>query len=630
MLCSVCAVGNPDQAVTCRSCGSPLSAQEATLPEQAIPSGTVLQGGAFVVDGILGQGGFGITYKGRDTTLNRTVAIKEFFPQAQGCVRRGTTVHPSGGITLVEFQEERTKFLEEGQRLAQFQHGSIVRVFSLFEQNNTAYMVMEFLKGKTLLTMVEESGPLDEQLAVQLVEQVAGALEVVHKENIIHRDIKPENVIVTTDRRAVLIDFGTAREFAVGRTRNMTTMLTPGYAPLEQYGQRARFGGFTDIYALGATTYYLLTGQTPIQATDRAAGVELAAPRRLSSRISSQASDAIMWAMEMRVDKRPQSASEFAQAVRGTRSPPSNGSTMGSTPTPRFIFIGLSVCIIGVFVAVSLLNAPQPVAPHKRHTDAQAVPEPAPPRPEPAVPEFREPQEPDDFVAQGLAWFRKSEYDRAIADFTEAIRLNPQYVQAYDNRGLTWYYRGDYHRAIADSTEAIRLNPQYVQAYNNRGLAWFGKEEYVRAIADFTEAIRLNPLYVQAYNNRGLASYGKRQYDFAIADFIHAIRINPQYTNAYYNRGLAWFGKEEYDRAITDFTEVIRLNPQYAQAYYMGGLARFYKGQLELAIADFSEAIHINPQYVDAYWRRAAAWRALSNSDAAIADEDQARRLNAR
>ena len=100
----------------------------------------------------------------------------------------------------------------------------------------------------------------------------------------------------------------------------MTTMLTPGYAPLEQYGQHARFGVFTDIYALGATTYQLLTGQVPIQATDRAAGVELAAPRRLNSRISRQVSDAVLWAMEMRVDKRPPTASDFVQAMRGARS----------------------------------------------------------------------------------------------------------------------------------------------------------------------------------------------------------------------------------------------------------------------------------------------------------------------
>src|SRR5271157_1326336 len=333
MFCSVCEVDNPEGTLVCRSCGSPLSAPEAAISEQVLPAGTMLQSGSYLVEGVLGQGGFGITYKSRDARLNRTVALKEFFPQAQGCLRRGTTVHPSGGITVGEFQEERNKFLEEGQRLAQFQHPSIVRVFSLFEENNTAYMVMEFLKGKTLLKMLEETGPVEERLLVQLIEQVAGALGMVHQANVIHRDIKPENIMLVEDNRAVLVDFGTAREFAAGKTRKMTRILTLGYAPLEQYGQHARFGIFTDIYALGATTYHLLTGQVPIQATDRAAGVELAAPRRLNSSISRQVSDAVMWAMEMRVDKRAQNASDFVQAIRGTRTASSNGSTTGSTAT---------------------------------------------------------------------------------------------------------------------------------------------------------------------------------------------------------------------------------------------------------------------------------------------------------
>jgi serine/threonine protein kinase len=335
MRCAVCNTDNPDAAVACRSCGSALAVEDPAASEQVLTTGTVLQGGAFVVEGVLGQGGFGITYKGRDARLNRTVALKEFFPQAQGCLRRGTTVQPGGGITIGEFHEERNKFLEEGQRLAQFQHSSIVKVFSLFEENNTAYMVMEFLKGKTLLKMVEETGPLEERLLLQLIEQVAGGLGVVHQANVIHRDIKPENIMVAPDNRAVLIDFGTAREFAAGKTRKMTTMLTPGYAPLEQYGQHARFGVFTDMYALGATTYHLLTGQVPIQATDRAAGVELAAPRRLKSNISRQVSDAVMWAMEMKVDKRPQTASDFIQAMQGARSASSNKSNKGSTASPH-------------------------------------------------------------------------------------------------------------------------------------------------------------------------------------------------------------------------------------------------------------------------------------------------------
>jgi serine/threonine protein kinase len=268
---------------------------------------------------VLGQGGFGITYLGSDSGLKRAVAIKEFFPQVQGCSRDGATVQPGGMITHLEYRQEKDKFLAEGQWLAQFQHPSIVKVFSLFEENNTAYMVMEFLRGKTLLKIVEEDGPLEEKDAVAYIVQIAEALDVIHGLKLLHRDIKPENIIITEKGRAVLVDFGTAREFAAGKTRRMTTTLTPGYAPLEQYGQRARFGVFTDIYALGATLYHLLTGEMPIHATDRATGVELSALKAINPKVSRNVSDAVMWALEMRVEKRPQSVRDFLMTMRGTR-----------------------------------------------------------------------------------------------------------------------------------------------------------------------------------------------------------------------------------------------------------------------------------------------------------------------
>jgi len=286
-----------------------------------LPVGTRLQGAFYSVGKVLGQGGFGITYLGSDSGLKRAVAIKEFFPQVQGCSRNGTAVQPGGMITQAEYLEEKNKFLAEGQRLAQFQHPHIVKVFSLFEENNTAYMVMELLKGKTLLRIIEEDGPLEEAESVTYITQIAEALDVVHGAKLLHRDIKPENIIIAEARRAVLLDFGTAREFAAGKTRRMTTTLTPGYAPLEQYGQRARFGVFTDIYALGATLYHLLTGELPIQATDRAAGVELPAPHRLNPKVSSHVSSAVVSAMEVRVDRRPQSVGDFLKALRGVRTP---------------------------------------------------------------------------------------------------------------------------------------------------------------------------------------------------------------------------------------------------------------------------------------------------------------------
>lgn len=316
MHCAVCHGQNSPGATVCRLCGAPLASEKAGVPSAGVlPTGTRLAGGVYTVGKVLGQGGFGITYLGSDTSLGRPVAIKEFFPQ--GCIRQGTTVCPGRALTVADYQVARQKFVEEARILAQFHHRGIVAVYTTFEENNTAYMVMEFVKGKTLLELLAAQGPLPEKEVVQYLTQAAEALHVLHQAQFLHRDIKPENLMVTPEGRVVLVDFGTARAFASGQTRRMTALLTPGYAPLEQYGQQARFGVFTDLYALGATGYHLLTGQMPVQATDRAAGVELPPPRRLNPRISQPVSAAILWALEMRADRRPQSAREFILALRG-------------------------------------------------------------------------------------------------------------------------------------------------------------------------------------------------------------------------------------------------------------------------------------------------------------------------
>jgi serine/threonine protein kinase len=281
-----------------------------------LAGGTKLQGGHFTVGKVLGQGGFGITYLGSDTRLKRPIAIKEYFPH--GCAaRRSNTVVPTGIMTAADYQSAKVKFLEEAHVLAQFQHPGIVHVYTSFEEYNTAYVVMEYLKGKTLSGVLGERGPLPEGQAVDCIATMGDALTVVHQANLLHRDIKPENVIMTDEGRVVLVDFGTAREFAAGKTKQMTAMLTPGYAPLEQYGQQARFGPFTDIYALGATLYHLLTGHVPVHASDRAMGVRLPSPQELNATVSPAVSDAVMWAMEIKVEHRPQAVPEFLGALRG-------------------------------------------------------------------------------------------------------------------------------------------------------------------------------------------------------------------------------------------------------------------------------------------------------------------------
>jgi len=308
MTCPFCGakVGN---ATFCPRCGAKIAV--STTVSLSLPLGTKLSGGKYTVGKVLGQGGFGITYLGADTKLLRPVAIKELFLFGD-CQRNGTTVQP----THPDFSFFKQRFLEEAKLLAFLNHPGIVKVYDYFEENNTAYMVMEFLRGKSLAKLVEErGGALGEQEAVGYILKVCDALGVVHKAGYLHRDIKPENIIVCEDGRVVLIDFGAARAYMAGKTRRMTILLTHGYAPLEQYTGRAKYGAYTDIYALGATLYHLLTGQVPIEAPARAQGVDLVPPHQLNPKVSRHVSDAVMKAMAMKVDERPQSVEEFVKLL---------------------------------------------------------------------------------------------------------------------------------------------------------------------------------------------------------------------------------------------------------------------------------------------------------------------------
>ena len=323
--CPICEHENPEGAQICASCGSALSASGAVTGgiggagghdgayTPFLPKNVRLQNNKYAVGEVLGQGGFGITYKGGDMALKRYVAIKEFFPQ--GSIRHNSTLRPDRTLSPADYNAVKAKFIDEAHRLARFSHPSIVRVFGVFEENNTAYMVMEFLEGQSLLQRITEKRSLSETEVVDIANKIGDALAAVHAAGLIHRDIKPDNIMLTGDGRVVLIDFGTARSFSSNKTVKQTAMLTPGYAPLEQYGQQARFGAYTDIYALGATLYHALTGELPSPATDLISGVELKAPNTINPNISQGVSNAILWAMKVKANERPQSVKAFLDAL---------------------------------------------------------------------------------------------------------------------------------------------------------------------------------------------------------------------------------------------------------------------------------------------------------------------------
>ena len=176
---------------------------------------------------------------------------------------------------------------------------------------------MEYLKGSTLKEIIKKQGKLPEQLAVSYATHIAEALIEVHNAGILHRDIKPGNVVVTDDGRVVLIDFGSARGFAADQTKTMTSILTPGYAPIEQYSSKARFTPATDIYSLGATLYHMVTGRMPEPSTEQISGDTLTPPVKIDPTVSKEINGAIVWALNINATRRPQSAEAFVQAMHG-------------------------------------------------------------------------------------------------------------------------------------------------------------------------------------------------------------------------------------------------------------------------------------------------------------------------
>ena len=277
--------------------------------------GYLLKRGEYRIERVLGQGGFGITYLAEQVSLDRKVAVKEFFMK-ELCNREGDTSHvtvPSiGSREMVD--RFRDKFIKEARALAKLRHRHIVRIIDVFEENNTAYYVMEHIGGGSLGDKVK-SGALPEEDAVRYIRQVASALDFVHSRRMMHLDVKPANVLLSDDNDAVLIDFGLAKQYddAGEQTSSTPVGISHGYAPMEQYkrGGVGTFSPATDIYSLGATLYKLVTGLTPPEANDVANDGLPELPQHLSSNVRA----AIEAAMQFRLKERPQSIGEFLEIV---------------------------------------------------------------------------------------------------------------------------------------------------------------------------------------------------------------------------------------------------------------------------------------------------------------------------
>jgi serine/threonine protein kinase len=286
-------------------------------PGDVLRTDSVL-GGKYKVGRLLGRGGFGATYLAWDLNLPRRVAIKEFLPrQLASRMPGGTQVRAYTGNQNA-FNVGLEKFLEEARHLAQFgDHPGIIRVLDFFEENGTGYMVMEYLDGSTLDQYVIATGPLDIPVILELLIPVADALRACHAAGLIHRDISPDNIFLTGDGRVKLLDFGAARAAIGSQSTNLSVILKEGYAPFEQYQRNGRQGPWTDIYALTATLYRLLTGDLPVTAPDRVAGTPLPRVSERGIKLPTGLQALLDKGLAIRPEERYQTVDAFLSDLKG-------------------------------------------------------------------------------------------------------------------------------------------------------------------------------------------------------------------------------------------------------------------------------------------------------------------------
>lgn len=375
-------------------------ANSVNTDARALPKGTQLSD--YRLEHVLGHGGFGITYLATDLSLNKKVAIKEYYPREIAVRNRTKAVHPTGSAEDRDnFSWGLERFGEEARTLARFSHQNVVAVRRLFEANGTSYIVMDFCEGEPLSQIIRRDAPLPQGQLEGLFSSLLDALEHVHSAGVMHRDVKPANIFIRADGSPILLDFGAARQALVNHSQSMTSLATAHYAAFEQYSTHGDQGAWTDIYGLAATCYHAATGVKPFDAPDRILDDKL---EPLITKAAGQYTHEFLRAIDaglaVRPKDRPQTIGEWRDLYRSTKPIVSSESTPArygggeNAPnnTPVIVGLGLTFLLI-IGIAIGNMDS-SPVADDIATTEAttEAV--------EPAAPEL---SQLDSAVAEALA-----------------------------------------------------------------------------------------------------------------------------------------------------------------------------------------------------------------------------------
>ena len=298
-----------------------------TATSQPLSAGNYID--SFKIESVIGTGGFGITYRAFDDNLQRTVAIKEYYPAGLAVrAEDATTLSPRTHGDVQAYGYGLQRFLDEARTLAKFDQPNIVRVNRFLQANGTAYLVMDYEQGQPLADVLRRMNRLNHQQAKAVATHILTGLRAMHDKRYLHRDIKPGNVLIRKSGPPVLLDFGAARMALEQQTGAMTVMLTPGYAPVEQYSGEEQQGPWSDIYALGATIYHCMTGGMPVASTDRLGAILQGKRDPLEAGLERVAGDfkpafveTVWWMLRPQAADRPQHAESVLNRLKAGVAP---------------------------------------------------------------------------------------------------------------------------------------------------------------------------------------------------------------------------------------------------------------------------------------------------------------------
>lgn len=649
--------------------------QQGYVPEgfSALPTGTRLSD-RYMIESVIGAGGFGITYLARHEALGKPYAIKEHFPR-QFAFRDGqsATVRPSDAPT---FRWTLDRFLQEGRSLARCRHPAIVGVADVFEAYGTAYMVLEFEDGSSFGRWLDQLGraPTQDEIDNILV-PLLDALAYLHSHDMLHRDIAPDNIMIRRSGKPCLIDFGAARQAIAERSQVMSAIVKAGYSPPEQYTTAGRAQGpWTDIYALAGTLYRAMTGTRPAEATERQIEDELvpvAEAVQYPEDYRPEFLDAIDAGLRLRPSQRPQSVAEWYDMLAlpgmapsylpgGEAEPPSTPSTApgaglkreaSSRPasTPRTGGSrGASVQPSGAAAELQHVVSPGPATRARIFTERDS--------------------RLSRYLLVGVLGGSVLLFGSNFVGLWETPGQREARVEAARTSGQK-SPSGDEQRIIAERREADRQETQRL-ALEREAQRKAADDEAARRARDdaarrtaedagkkpparkppnladtdcqTTKAIELIVAacseiissfndFADAYYIRGWALRERNQPERALTDFNRALELAPERGATLSQRALTYARLKEYDKALVDYNRALELEPRSSAFFNDRGLVYLDLKDYKRAIADFDQAIAIDPRYAIPYNNRSRAHVLASNDHArAIADLNRAIELNPR